>query len=162
MRRSVIIMKNYDDDENRKNGYIFHIMRICIPGRNSQAFILIFSIFLFSCEGKPEELPIIPPPTNPMSREYIGYGVINVSFIHVTEEPSQTAASVGFLRKRTVAKILERRSLNNRGNIEIWVKIDTESTSTPDGNIQGWLRENTIDIYDNEVQAITASEIMTP
>ena len=137
-------------------------MRVLFLNRYSQAFILFFAVFAISCNGKSEEIPVIPPPTNPMNREFIGYGVVNVSFIHVTNEPQQNASSAGYLRKRTVTKIIERRSLNNRGNVEIWVKIETDYSGSQEGKIQGWLRENILDIYENEVQAITASEIMTP
>ena len=97
-----------------------------------------------------------------MSREFIGYGVVNVSFIHVTNEPLQNASSVGYLRKRTVSKVIERRSLSNRGNVETWVRIEADYSGSPEGKILGWLRENVLDIYENEVQALTASTIMTP
>ena len=136
-------------------------MRVGLLYKIGQALVLIFSLAVFSCGGNREEIPV-PPPTNPMIREFIGYGVVNVSFVHVLNEPLQENASLGYLRKRSLVKIIERKSLANRGNVESWVKIDAEYSGSPDGTIQGWLRENTLNIYDNQFQAHTAVESMLP
>ena len=108
-----------------------------------------------------------------MIREFIGYGVVNVSFIHVLDEPFDEGTSLGFLRKRSIVRIIERRSLSNRGNVETWVKVDAEyqrsfdqgidySGSTSEGRIQGWLKESSLFVYDNEARALTAAEDMSP
>jgi len=137
-------------------------MRVGVLRKRGQAFALIFPFIFFSCGRNREEIAVIPPPTNPMIREFIGYGVVNVSFVHILNEPVQDGESIGYLRKRSMVKIIERSSLRDRGNVETWVKIDTEYTGVPDNKIQGWLREASLNIYDNEEQAYTAAQAMTP
>ncbi|MDR2404530.1 MAG: hypothetical protein LBD78_10940 [Spirochaetaceae bacterium] len=95
---------------------------------------------------------IVPPPTPLLSRQFIGYGVINVSYTHVTEEPVPNGVSLGYLRKGSVVQVLERRSVNNRGTVEIWVLVN--------GVCRGWLREDLVQVYSNEAQAKTAAETM--
>ena len=137
-------------------------MRLGFLRQYSQAIALIIALLFVSCDRSSDEAPVIPPPTNPMIREFIGYGVVNASFIHVANEPLNEVNSLGYLRKRSLVKLIERRSLSNRGNVEIWVKIDAEYSGAPEGRIQGWLRESNLDVYENEAQAVTASYVMTP
>ena len=132
------------------------MLRVGVSLRYRQVFILLLTFFLFSCVRNTEEIPLIPPATNPMAREFIGYGVVNVSFLHVLDEPLNEGASLGYLRRRAPVRIMERRSIRNHGNVETWVKIDAES------NIQGWIIESSINVYDNEVQAHTAAQNMSP
>jgi hypothetical protein len=135
-------------------------MRLVFSPRYGKGLFFLFMLLL-SCNRNTEEIPLIPPATNPLTREFIGYGVVNESFIHVVREPRQNEASLGYLRKGSLVKIIERRALTNRGNVEIWVLVDAEYTGTPEGKIQGWLMENTLNVFDTESRALTASEAMT-
>ena len=137
-------------------------MRLKVFANYHQGFILLFPLFLLCCSRNPEEIPVIPPPTNPLIREFIGYGVVSVPFIHVVDEPHQDGASLGYLRKGSLVKIIERRILRNRGNPETWVLVDVQYSGVPDGKIRGWLGGNSISVFDNEVQALTAAEAITP
>ena len=137
-------------------------MRVRVFLWYNQGLLLLFPLFLLGCDRFSEETPVIPPPTNPLIREFIGYGVVNVSFIHVAAEPRQDSTSLGYLRKGSLVKIKERRILRDRGNSEIWVLVDAQYSGTPEGIIQGWLGESSLNIFQNEVQAITAMEAMTP
>jgi hypothetical protein len=119
-------------------------------------------LLLLSCNRNTEEIPVIPPLTSPLSREFIGYGVVNESFIHVVNEPKPDELSLGYLRKGSLVKIIERRALPNRGNVEIWVLVEAPYSTVPEGKIQGWLMEETLNVYDTESRALTASETMTP
>lgn len=112
----------------------------------------IVLLVLLSCNGKKDESPVIPPETPPLSREMIGFGVVNVSYTHVTAEPLDGSASPGYLRRGAVVKILERKMVKDRAAVESWVLAE--------GIYQGWLREAVVDIYDSEAQAFTASESM--
>jgi hypothetical protein len=119
-------------------------------------------MLVLSCNRNTEETPVIPPLTSPLSREFIGYGVVNESFIHVVNEPRHDELSLGYLRKGSLVKIVERRALTNRGNVEIWVLVEAPYSTVPEGKIQGWLMEETLNVYDTESRALTASETMTP
>ena len=125
-----------------------------LPG--GQAYGVIFLLFfLTACEGKKEETPVIPPLTSPLSRSFIGYGVVNVSYTRVTAQPEDDAAgaaSPGYLRRGSVVRVLQRRLVKNQEKLDPWVFVEGSST--------GWLKESQVDIYDSEPQARTASESM--
>ena len=135
--------------------------------QNSQAicqwqiasFLLLFSLSLLSCGRNSNQSLVIPPPTNPLIREFVGYGVVTASFAQVLDEPRQDGVSLAFLRRASLVRISERRILRNRGVSEIWVLVDAHS---PEGMIKGWLGENTINVFDNEDQALTAARAMSP
>ena len=120
----------------------------------------VFAIALTSCRRGSEELPVVPPPTNPLSREYIGFGVVNVSFTHLLDESGTEGVSLGYLRRGTVVRIIERRYLINRGNEETWVFV--EGNFRGQGSVsRGWLPETVLVIYDSESRANTASRTMS-
>ena len=125
----------------------------------SLLFILVLPVLSMGCSRAQEELPLIPPSTNPLSREYIGYGVINGSFIHLLNEPGTEAVSQGYLRRGTVVRILERRAIIDKEKTELWVLA--EGNYDGQGNVtSGWLEETTVEIYDSESRAKTASKAM--
>jgi hypothetical protein len=125
------------------------VYRPCRQAKYALVFLAVLA--LCSC-GKKENIPVIPPATSPLSRESIGFGVVNVSYSHVTAQPEDGSASLGYLRRGTVVRILERKMIRNSGRAESWVLAD--------GGYRGWLRETAVDIYDNEMRARTASEFM--
>ncbi|MCL2879087.1 MAG: hypothetical protein FWF29_02465 [Treponema sp.] len=94
---------------------------------------------------------VIPPETFPLSRQAIGYGVVNVSYIQLLKDAA-AGVSLGYLRRGDVVCVLERRVINTGNKTEDWVLAD--------GIHRGWIRETGIDMYDNELQARTASEAM--
>jgi hypothetical protein len=120
-------------------------------------FVAIFFI-LGACNGKNSDTSFVPPPTPPLSRPVIGYGVINVSYTHVVDEPGEGTQSPGYLRRGSLVHILERRLVKGEGTAEFWVLAEGNS---PQGPYQGWLRESVVDIYGNEFQANTAAGSMT-
>jgi hypothetical protein len=115
-------------------------------------FIIMSIIGLGSCTRSSEDVAIVPPPTPPLSRYFLGYGVISVSYTQVLKEPAQGSESLGYLRRSSLVRILERKKVNHRGAFESWVLVE--------GNYRGWLREDMVRIYDNEAQAKTAAESM--
>ncbi|MCL2243730.1 MAG: hypothetical protein FWC03_04590 [Treponema sp.] len=110
-------------------------------------------MILCSCNAGKEETPIIPPLTSPLSRDYIGFGVITASFTHVTAEPADDSVSMGYLRRGSVVRVLRRQAIRTGGSFVSWVLIE--------GNQQGWLKEEVLDIYESEGQAKTAAESMS-
>jgi len=89
---------------------------------------------------------------------------VNVSFTHLLDEPGSGGVSRGYLRRGTVVPIIERRQIINRGNAESWVLAEgsTGTAGSPGSEVptQGWLNETTVDIFDNESRANTASKTM--
>lgn len=79
----------------------------------------------------------------------IGYGVVNVSYTRIMNEPGQDGVSLGYVREKTVLRILERKLIQGGENSEYWVRVERDYS--------GWLPENVIDIYDTEEKANTAS-----
>ncbi|MDR3192603.1 MAG: hypothetical protein LBT87_06015 [Treponema sp.] len=94
---------------------------------------------------------LTPPLTPPLSRPVIGYGVINKSYTHLTETPDRAGAARGYLRRGSVIRVIERRSVIAADRAESWVLVE--------GDSRGWLPEDEVDIYDNEGQARTAAEL---
>lgn len=141
------------DDENPNNGYSSHIMRVgSIVGRG-QVLALIGALAVVSCGKESRELAIVPPVSPPLSRSVIGYGVISVSYTHVVAEPNQAGLSLGYLRKGSIVEVLQRRLVNQGGSSEAWVFVE--------GSYRGWLREDVIQVYDNEGRARTAAESLS-
>ena len=101
----------------------------------------------------------MPPATNPLAREYIGYGVVNVSFTHLLDESGPDGVSQGYLRRGTVVRIIERVKLTGRGNSVSWVFAESNYHG-PGAVSSGWLEEADLAIYDNENQANTASKTL--
>ncbi|MDR1144208.1 MAG: hypothetical protein LBK77_08350 [Spirochaetaceae bacterium] len=128
----------------------------------SQVLFLLCVMVFASCGGKPvftgnAESPgntILPPPTPPLSRPVIGYGVISVSYTHVVSEPSALGFSLGYLRKSALVEVLERRLVSSGDLTESWVFVG--------GGSQGWLREDVIQVYDSEAKARTAVGSLLP
>ena len=115
-------------------------------------FILFFCFIVCTCNGKQDD-NIIPPVTSPLSGAFIGYGVIKASFTHVIAEPKEGSASLGYLRRGAMVRVTELRIINDSGGSQSWVMTDTDQV--------GWLREDVMDIYDNESRAKTAAQLIS-
>ena len=129
-------------------------MNSVIPSRIVLALFSLASTALvsFSCTRAKDELFIIPPPTHPLSRPVIGYGVIKPSYTNLSGEPKQEGLSQGYMRRGSVVRVLERRAVIVQGGIELLVLVE--------GGYRGWLKEDEVDVYDYEAQAKTASEML--
>jgi hypothetical protein len=136
---------------NKRKAYIVEVMmNVARHGALMQGLsLLIVSAFLASCTGKTEENPLRPPPTPPLTRSVIGYGVVSASYTQVFRDPAP-GESLGYLRRGSLVRVLERRRVTHEGVRESWVLVE--------GNYRGWLKEEMIRIYDNEARARTAAE----
>jgi hypothetical protein len=83
---------------------------------------------------------------------------VNVSYTLVAENPGEGNPSLGYLRRGSLVKIIERRVLKKRETTERWVLAEE---IIPPGQYRGWLKESVVNIYENEFQAKTAAESMT-
>jgi hypothetical protein len=142
--------------KKKKNG-IFTIMRVGYSSAGGQgigaALILVLALALLACSSRDEEVQIALPASPLLSRDFIGYGVIIVSYTHVLDRPQSDASSQGYVRRASIVKVLERRLVRESGESASWVYIE--------GDYQGWLEENSIQIYDNESQAKTAAGLLS-
>ena len=139
-------------------------MRVGFFFRYSQVFtfLLVLIISLFTgCRRSSQDIPVMPPATHPLIRQHIGYGVVNVSFTHLLSEPGSGGVSQGHLRRGTVVRVIERRQIIIQGNPESWVLAEGnyQPSTAPS---QGWLQEATVEIFDRESRANTASRAMIP
>ncbi|MDR2259068.1 MAG: hypothetical protein LBE14_07980 [Treponema sp.] len=133
-------------------------MRVGLSCRCRQAYVLFVFLALGACGKKTGEIPVVPPPTPPLSRPVIGYGVVNVSYTLVVERPGEGELSLGYLRRGSLVKVIERRVVKKQKATERWVLA--EGIGSPE-QYRGWLKESVVDIYGNEFQAKTAAESMT-
>jgi hypothetical protein len=127
-------------------------MRITVNSVIGQAFISIGLLAICACNAKAVEEPVIPPVTSPLSRDYIGYGVITASFTHYKEEPSEAGATLGYLRRGSLVKIIKRQWVKSGDVPQTWVLTE--------GKQNGWLKEKDMKIYDSDSQAKTAAGFM--
>jgi len=138
-------------------------MRIRFSTHYDQARFLLFSFFLFfavfGCSRSQDEVPVVPPATHPLAREYLGYGVVNITFAHLLNEPSASGISLGYLRRGALVRIIERKTLVSRGISESWVLAEG-NYQKQGGALRGWLPETALEVFDNESRAETASNAM--
>ena len=118
------------------------------------------SVIFTGCRRGSDELPVVPPATHPLVRDYIGFGVVNVSFTHLLDESSPTGVSLGYLRRGTVVRIIERRYITNGAGQETWVFVEGNFRGQGSAS-RGWLPETVLLIYDSESRAVTASRTMS-
>jgi hypothetical protein len=129
------------------------MMRVGVSSYYGQALVLIAVFILGACNRTVDEIPFVPPVSPPLTRSVIGYGVISNSYTHVQNDPAPESVSLGYLRRGSVAEILERRIITTRGSPEAWIRVNTI--------YRGWIREEGVQIYANEAQARTASESLS-
>jgi hypothetical protein len=137
-------------------------MRINCFTKNNQhvVFFAMAMVLTLSCNRSAEEQPVMPPATHPLARDYIGYGVVNVSFTNLLSENSPSAVSQGYIRKGTIVRIVERAQVNNKGKLESWV-LGESNYQTAGALSRGWLQESVLLVFDSESQANTASKTMS-
>jgi len=109
--------------------------------------ILVF--FCCALAGCLPKTDINPPPSPPLSRPVIGYGVVIAPYTRLLDEPSYNAVTLGFVRERTVLTILERTLVQDGDALYYWVYTE--------GDYHGWFPETEIRLFDNRYKAQTAA-----
>jgi hypothetical protein len=125
-------------------------MRVGVSSYYGQVLVFIAAFTLEACSHRVDEMPFTPPPIPPLTRFVIGYGVISNSYTPMQNDPTPESVSLGYLRRGSVVEVLERRIITTRGVPKAWILVNT--------TYRGWIREEGVQIYVNEAQAITASE----
>jgi hypothetical protein len=123
-------------------------------------FLPLVIALAISCTRSSEEQPVMPPATHPLARDYVGYGVVNVSFTNLLSENSPDAVSQGYIRRGTVVRIIERAQVKNKGKIESWI-LGESNYQVSDNSSRGWLQESALLVFDSESKANTASKSMS-
>jgi hypothetical protein len=136
-----------------KEGIFFIDMRITFKHALGQSLLILCVLFLFSCHAKKEDDAVVPPVTSPLTRDYIGFGVIIESFTHISETPDDESRYLGYLRRGSLVRVHRRQIVKTGSGFASWVLIE--------GSQSGWLKEEFVAIYENESQAKTASESMS-
>jgi hypothetical protein len=77
-----------------------------------------------------------------------------VSYTHVVDRPDNQSFSLGYLRRGSVVRVLERRGGST--NQDPWVLVEGQGDVRLDA--PGWLPESVIEIYSTQAQALTAAE----
>jgi len=122
-------------------------------------FLALVMVLASSCRRSSEEQPVMPPATHPLARDYIGYGVVNVSFANLLSENGPNALSQGYIRRGTIVRIIERTQVKDKGKTESWIFGESNYQS---GDVsRGWLQESALLVFDSESQANTASKTMS-
>jgi len=132
-------------------------MSIQAYGSRFQLRALVLAGFLFAlftaCGISPQEEVSGPPSTPLLARRLVGYAVILPSYARILDQPDDTGVALGYFRRSTVVRVLERRSLPAEGIPMLWVLVE-------DG-LQGWLKADAVDLYENEGKARTAAESLS-
>ena len=81
--------------------------------------------------------------------------MITASFTHISADPVEDSPSIGYLRRGSLVRIIKRQTIKTNNDFVSWVLTDG---SPEEKDAAGWLKEEVMDIYDNESQARTASE----
>ncbi|MDR0401288.1 MAG: hypothetical protein LBH51_10175, partial [Treponema sp.] len=114
-------------------------VRLPLPPPVLRAALIIAALFCCSCHKK-AELRLAPPSTPPLSREEVGYGVGHVSYTHVVDKPDSRGLSLGYLRRGSVVRVLERRIAGQDGAPEWWALVEGRGGMSLDS--RGWLPES--------------------
>ena len=119
--------------------------------------IILSLAFLSGCVRPAAEQPPTPPATHPLARQYIGFAVVNASFVHLLSEPGPSGSSQAYIRRGTVLRVVERRQLIIRGSSVTWILAEYHGAGSVSS---GWLEESLVEIFDNESRANTAARNM--
>ncbi|GMO44444.1 MAG: hypothetical protein Ta2B_25310 [Termitinemataceae bacterium] len=112
--------------------------------------IFVFCVCsVLSCKRASPDDEIKLPSTPPLSRDVIGYGVVNANYTHLLDKQGG-GKSLGFLRKGSIVEIIEYRPIVEGEKAVYWVLAR--------GAYEGWMREDAVRIYPSKAQAITAAE----
>jgi len=121
--------------------------------RNGIPFLLLLAILsLATCAARRENVGVLPPETAPLSKELVGYGVVSVLYARLNLDPSFESPASGQARIGEIVRVHERRIVREDGGSESWLLVDGESS--------GWIREEMVDVYENEAQARSAAGAM--
>lgn len=129
-------------------GYFFRLFHSVIPSIAMGSLFLLLS----ACAPASQGNLITPPPTPPLSRNAVGYALVQTAYVNVLDTPETTGVSVAYFRQGTILRVLERRMVKNNDGPVSWVLVQEGNSK------KGWVLESALQVYDTEEQAKTAAQ----
>lgn len=114
--------------------------------------MLLLTLFLLSCSEEPLKENIDMPST-PLLTASSRWGVVNSSYVRVTDKKDRYNKIIAALRKGDIVEVLSRESDRNSQNLSYWLEVRYK-------DIHGVVPENYIDLYDSKEKAENASALM--
>lgn len=112
-------------------------------------YILLISLFLFSCSGETLNENIEMPST-PVLTAQSRWGVVNESYIRITDINDRHNMIIATLRKGDIVEVMSRETDKESKNGTYWYEVKI-------GEIYGVVPEDQLDLYDSEAKAQNAS-----
>ena len=115
-------------------------------------YIIIFSLLFFSC--KEEVLnENIDMPSTPVLTVQSRWGVVNGSYITITDINDRHNMIIATLRKGDIVEVLSKETDKESGSETYWYEVQID-------DIYGVVPEDQIDLYDSKAKALNASTQM--
>ena len=115
-------------------------------------YILGISLLLFSCTKEVLNEDINMPST-PVLTVQSRWGVVNGSYIRITDINDRHNKIIATLRKGDIVEVLSKETEKESGNKLYWYEVQIET-------IHGVVPEDQLDLYDSKAKALNASTQM--
>ena len=113
--------------------------------------ILLIVVFLLISSCTKEELnENIKMPSTPVLTVQSRWGVVNGSYIRITDITDRHNKIIATLRKGDIVEVLSKETEKNSEDDLYWYEVST-------GEIYGVVPENQLDLYDSKAKARNAS-----
>jgi len=115
-------------------------------------YLLIISLFIFSCAEEALNENIDMPSTAVLTVQS-RWGVVNGSYIRITDINDRHNMIIATLRKGDIVEVLSKETEKNSENKSYWYEVQID-------DIHGVVPEEQIDLYDSKAKALNASAQM--
>lgn len=109
-------------------------------------------LLLLACSEEPFNEEISMPSTPVLTAES-KWGVVNSSYIRITDREDRHNLIIATLRKGDIVEVLSRETEKGSQNSLYWYEVKN-------GHIHGVVPEDMIDLYDSKEKATSASQGM--
>ncbi|MFQ3547303.1 MAG: hypothetical protein SNJ56_03115, partial [Termitinemataceae bacterium] len=115
--------------------------------RGLATIIVLISTLFTGCSLFERTVPVTPPATFQLSRQNLGYAVVQNTYTQLLDSCEASGVSLGILRQGTMLEILERRFVQTGGSIQNWIRVDNNGE-------KGWVREEVVLVFPRKEQAL--------